>query len=275
MHRVENGLGLSAGEVCDALNKCYEGYVVPFHIPVEFAAAMNRVESVDLNASLFVREKKEIVAVALIARRGNQSRLAGFAVAPKRRGTGLGKWLMGKVLEQAKARGDSSMNLEVIIGNEAAERLYESVGFEHVCRLRGYVKAQEREERREEREQASLREVNISEVARAILNDEKDWPWQQSAASVIQLTAPHRGWRWKRAFTCTSDPNAATVVLRGFAGEGEELLSLIRALRERFPKKSWRVIPTIPEGIYVGAFEEAGFEVDELAQYWMRWAPRA
>jgi len=113
-------------------------------------------------------------------------------------------------------------------------------------------------------------EVDVSEVAQAILNEQRPWPWQQSAASVIQSALPVRGWRWRSAFTCTSDLNAATIGLRGFAGEDEDLAALLRAVAKRFPGKSWRVFPTIPEDIYVGVFEEAGFEVDEISQFWMR-----
>src|SRR5256714_2583821 len=151
MHRTERGTHFSTEEICAALNYCYEGYIIPFQLPVDFAASMLRVESVDLSASLFVREKKQIVALALIARRGRNSRLAAFAVAPQQRGTGLGKWLLGEALAQAKARSDAAMDLEVIIGNTAAERLYEGMGFERVCRLRGYLRREKRGERREEK----------------------------------------------------------------------------------------------------------------------------
>src|SRR5205085_10130903 len=144
--------------------------------------------------------KKQIVALALIARRGHNSRLAAFAVAPQQRGAGLGKWLLGEALAQTKARSDAAMDLEVIIGNTAAERLYEGMGFERVCRLRGYLRREKRGERREEKG-SGLVEVDVSEVAQAILNEQRPWPWQQSAASVIQSALPVRGWRWRSAFT--------------------------------------------------------------------------
>jgi len=272
MRRVQTGLDLSTSEICDALNRCYEGYIVPFHVPVEFAALMNRVESVDLSASLFVNEKKSISALALIGRRGQNSRLAAFAVAPERRGTGLGKWLLEQVLNDARKRNDAVMDLEVIIGNTAAEKLYRRMGFEEVSRLRGYLKGSDKTFRAENANFAGeeLEEVEVSDVARAILNDDRVWPWQQSAGSVIQCALPVRGWRYKSAFTCSSDVNAATVGFRGLAGTEEDVLALLRALAKKFPGKAWRVIPTIPEDHYRGVFEAAEFDLDEMAQFWMR-----
>ncbi len=54
------------------------------------------------------------------------------AVVPDARGRGVGKALMHAVLDAGRQRGMAHAGIAVTIGNEAAQRLYESVGFQMV-----------------------------------------------------------------------------------------------------------------------------------------------
>ncbi len=60
------------------------------------------------------------------ARRGG---LTSIAVAPQHRRRGLGRSLMAAALEYLRARGVRHADLEVNVGNRAAQSLYESFGF--------------------------------------------------------------------------------------------------------------------------------------------------
>jgi GNAT superfamily N-acetyltransferase len=53
------------------------------------------------------------------------------------RGIGIGRALLGALLESAKARGLPGISLSVEDGNDAARRLYESLGFAVVGRVGG------------------------------------------------------------------------------------------------------------------------------------------
>jgi ribosomal protein S18 acetylase RimI-like enzyme len=55
--------------------------------------------------------------------------LEEFYVAPERRGQGLGRALLERVLEFARERGASRMDLGTAVDDRAARALYESVGF--------------------------------------------------------------------------------------------------------------------------------------------------
>jgi N6-L-threonylcarbamoyladenine synthase len=61
-----------------------------------------------------------------------------IAVTPDRRGRGLGRELMSRLLAKAKAFGSEQVLLEVRIDNEPAIKLYQSLGFERIDIRRGY-----------------------------------------------------------------------------------------------------------------------------------------
>jgi len=60
------------------------------------------------------------------------------AVAPRAQGTGLGRRLLGALLDEAARRGCTQVFLEVHDTNEPALRLYERAGFEKQGRRRDY-----------------------------------------------------------------------------------------------------------------------------------------
>ena len=58
-----------------------------------------------------------------------ESHLLNIAVHPARRGQGIGRALLSECIRRAARAGASLIFLEVRAGNEAAERLYRSMGF--------------------------------------------------------------------------------------------------------------------------------------------------
>jgi ribosomal protein S18 acetylase RimI-like enzyme len=55
--------------------------------------------------------------------------LSRIAVAPRRRGRGIGRALLAECLRRGRSRGFRRFELDVAAGNEPAIRLYESFGF--------------------------------------------------------------------------------------------------------------------------------------------------
>ena len=64
--------------------------------------------------------------------------LQNLAIHPDYRGTGLGRYLLGAVIESARSQQASVMKLEVRRSNRIARRLYDSVGFRQVGERKGY-----------------------------------------------------------------------------------------------------------------------------------------
>lgn len=68
----------------------------------------------------------------------DEAQITNVAVAPEKRGQGVGRRLMEEMMARAKARGAVRMTLEVRPSNEAALTLYKSCGFEDYGRRPHY-----------------------------------------------------------------------------------------------------------------------------------------
>jgi ribosomal protein S18 acetylase RimI-like enzyme len=69
---------------------------------------------------------------------GPSGRIYSLAVRPEQRGAGIGRQLMLRLLDELSLRGVHKVYLEVERANEAAVRLYESLGFRTVGTLPAY-----------------------------------------------------------------------------------------------------------------------------------------
>jgi ribosomal-protein-alanine N-acetyltransferase len=75
-------------------------------------------------------------AIARVA--ADEAELVSIGVSPALRGSGLGRALLEAAVDRAAALGAVQMHLEVAVDNAPALRLYETAGFAHVGRRRGY-----------------------------------------------------------------------------------------------------------------------------------------
>jgi ribosomal protein S18 acetylase RimI-like enzyme len=116
--------GFSIEELAALFNTGYEGYVVPFRVEPEQLRGMIEAWQIDLSRSRVAVGK----GVALLGIRGERGWVGGLGVVPPARRRGLGRALMEAVLAEAPR----DVTLEVIVDNEPAIRLYESLGFARV-----------------------------------------------------------------------------------------------------------------------------------------------
>ncbi|MDO8738066.1 MAG: ribosomal protein S18-alanine N-acetyltransferase [Candidatus Deferrimicrobium sp.] len=71
----------------------------------------------------------EVLGYAVCWTLAGESHLLNIAVHPERRGQGIGRALLSECIRRAARAGASLIFLEVRAGNEAAQRLYRSMGF--------------------------------------------------------------------------------------------------------------------------------------------------
>jgi ribosomal protein S18 acetylase RimI-like enzyme len=256
-------------EAAELLNRGFADYYV--RIELDKAALLHMVwhDGIDASSSRVVLRDGDAVGVALIARRGWSCRLGGMAVVSETRGQGVGKWLMARLIAEARARGERTMVLEVIEQNKPAIHLYHSCGFRTQRRLVSYALAQAEEEA-----EVALEEVDPRRLSRLVTaHGLPNLPWQVSGESLAQMGPPSRAYKLGSAYVAISDPSQSRVAVRGVVVEPSarrqgQATRLLRAVMANHPGREWMVPALCPEEIG-RLFEKLGFELGELAQLQM------
>jgi len=259
----------STSQIADMFTRSFEGYFVPVNINETTLLTILRRDGVDLSESRILLKDDVTIGLALIARRGWTSRLAAMGIVPEARHSGVGTWVMNHLADEARARGEKEMVLEVIEQNTAGVNLYQKIGFKTLRRLVGFklenpqIESQER-----------IEEVDIRHLAQLVTSDGlQDLPWQLSGETISQHAPPSRAFRLNDAFCLISNPEAEHVVISSVlvkansrrAGQGS---ALMRAVFSRFPNKIWHVSAILPEEISA-FFEKIGMKREELSQLQM------
>jgi GNAT superfamily N-acetyltransferase len=178
---------LSWDDAAEIFTNCYRGYVIPVHGTGADLAARARAEDIDPSASHIVADRHGPVAVGLVACRGTRSRLAAFAVDPRARGRGVARPVLARLVEEARGRGDETIELEVFEHNAPAVRLYAGLGFHPIDRLVGFESALAAAEGTG----PALHELSVAEFGRRLAADAApDLPWQLMPQTLSRIAAP-------------------------------------------------------------------------------------
>jgi len=253
------------------MNLGFSDYYFPFELTLSRFLHMAGVESIDLDSSRVSYLGEEAVGIALIARRGWTSRLASMCIIPAARRHGAGRIAMHILLDEAAARGDHGMVLEVIESNQPAVRLYEGVGFQTDRRLVSFMWTSPAVEAADT---AALQEIDIREVARqVILYGLPNLPWQISGESMAQSGPPVRAFGLQDACAVISNPAAERIAILSMVVKPEargqhQATRLLEAVLARYPDRQWAIPALCPEEVG-GFFEKAGFTPDSLSQLQM------
>lgn len=256
-------------QLADLMTRSFEGYLVPININESALLTMLKRDSIELNSSHVMMQNDEPVGIALIARRGWTSRLAAMGILPQARNQSLGSQTMHKLIEEAQARQDKEMLLEVIEQNTAGVKLYEKVGFKKVRRLVGYKIENPQAKSNEE-----LKEIDIRELARLVTyHGLKDLPWQLSGTTIMQHTPPARAFKLNDAYCLISNPDANDIVIWSVLvkarSRGAGLSNvIIKTLFKKFQNKIWHVPALFPEEMSF-IFEQAGMQRENISQWQM------
>jgi GNAT superfamily N-acetyltransferase len=253
-------------------NRAFANYVTgPVNIDVYGFAGLLARENIDLSLSLVAVRDSKPVGFGLIARQGWCCRLAGMGIVPEAANQGVGRWLLGRLIDEAKTRGDHLFELEAFEQNVPAVRLYEGAGFGVVRRLYGY----EVQNAHGLLGDTNLEAIDITEIGRTVaLYGDRDLPWQISGMTIARFGPPHLGFQMEHAYAVITAPTNPTVVIRALfvlpdfrrQGEAARLLSHLFAI---YPDKRWLVPQICPEE-YGYIYERFGFARSSLNQYQMQ-----
>lgn len=257
-------------DLVQLLNLSFESYLVPIHFNLSQFLTMLRKDSIDLSASRVLLIDEQPTGLALIARRGWNSRLAAMGITKEMRGKGAGSWYAEKLIQEARERSDREMVLEVIEQNEPAVRLYQKFGFQPVRRLIGMIRKEAHEELTGE-----LQEIDLREAGRLILQHGlANLPWQLSGETIALLNPPARAYQKGQAYAVISNPDVEHVVVWSLlakpdAGGNDLAIEMLKSVIANHAGRTWHVPPIWPEE-FGNIFEQAGFQREELSQWQMR-----
>lgn len=266
-------LEFSSEQLAAGITACFEGYIQRFVLDAKGFENRFRGEGLDGLASIYLTDEESPVGICLIARRGWTSRVAAMAIAPNYRRKGIGKRLMGKVISEARARGDRRMVLEVIEQNPSAIQLYEDVGMSKTRRLVGY------------RRPAvgvsllapitDLVEVDPLEVVRRMSAEcDDNLPWDFKPENLSAKGPPVMGLKLGGSYALVVDTEGERAIIWSFftarssrrKGEGSRL---IRAIAEKFSSKMVVTPVALPDSLAPEFFRANGFELADISQYEM------
>jgi len=257
-------------DLVQLLNLSFESYLVPIHFDLSQFLTMLRKDNIDLSASRVLLVNEQPSGLALIARRGWNSRLAAMGIISEMRNKGAGSWLLEKIIQEARERSDHEMVLEVIANNEVAVHLYKKFGFQTVRKLISLIRKDAYEE-----VLCNLQEIDLREAGRLILEHGlPDLPWQLSGETIALLNPPSRAYQSGQAYAVISNPNAEHIVVWSLffesdVREDEPAVNILKSVMATHTGKTWHVPAILPEELG-SPFENAGFQREELSQWQMK-----
>jgi len=118
-------------------NEARVDYIVPMPMNAPRMEAYVREHDVDLNASVVALNRDDApIGLGMLGLRGARGWITRLGVMPAHRGHHSGEFIMRTLLQNAVERAAARLQLEVIIGNEPAYRLFLKLGFQPVRELR-------------------------------------------------------------------------------------------------------------------------------------------
>ncbi|MBB5788174.1 GNAT family N-acetyltransferase [Jiangella mangrovi] len=269
---------LTSDQAADAMSRSFEGYLVPISMDGPAFERRFGPEHLDRYLSEVYTADGELVGISLVTRRGTTARIGGFGCTPAYRGRGVGRALMDRAVRRCTEAGATTLTLEVIVGNAAAQGLYEKLGFRVARTLVGYRWEPTGAEPAIAEPQLSpsphgLTEIDPVRFARGLSLDGAQPPWQLAPETLAAAVPPRRAYALGPATALvgvTEDAVSVVAVHTDPAARRQgHARALLGALRATFPGRNWVVPAIVPEDAGAAFFAATGWVRADLAQYEM------
>jgi len=258
-------------------NSAFSDYLAgPFHLSQERFPDWIRVSGLDRSSSLVMQYGATSVGYLAVAQREQRLRIVGMGIVPEHRRKGLSRAFLSYLLSTDRIADLDAVELEVIENNLPALRLYESLGFQKLRRLYGFRSG----ELKLKCPGAHLWPISLNEAGQLLNHyDDLKLPWQASGWSVAKMKESHLAFAAPDGVCVLSGLDSEEVTVMALAvapsrrncGIGR---SLVAALIECFPGKSWKVPILVPEEAR-SFFWNLGFHQQALTQFQMTKGIRA
>jgi GNAT superfamily N-acetyltransferase len=238
------------------------------------AAALARFlchQGADICYSRFARTPEGLAGFAYINRTGNISRVGGMGVVPAARRAGLARRLLVHLLEEAQARGDQTMMLEVIEQNPAAHRLYVQQGFRETGHLSGWRRKANTPANDSTKLLEEISLLRATQIPSAL--EYPDLPWPVSRHAIAKSAAKF-AFQSGHALIVMGDPEVSPVRVHALSCfdvmDWAALRETLGALLQRYPNREFFTPPVFPQQFGQEVFQPLGFAREPLRQFLMR-----
>ena len=117
-------------QLADIYNQARVDYIVPMPMNARRMEEYVHTYDIDLDASVVaLNSERDPCGVGMVGVRGDRTWITRLGVIPERRGYRLGQYLMEQMIESSLHINARRIQLEVIVGNEPAYRLFQKLGF--------------------------------------------------------------------------------------------------------------------------------------------------
>ncbi len=252
---------LPFGRLVEIFNEAFADYVIEMQVDSADLSRFILADGVDLSRSLVALDGDKPVGLCMLGYRGKRMRVCSMGVIPSHRGMGAGSLLIREAIENA--RGIDTFQLECIVENTGALRLYERLGFAITRTLIG-VQGEYNGAVYEPPESAEFTEVDpwAALTRRRIVTPtiptwqlEPGHPFSGPECRAYELGPSlcivTLGGEYHHIRVITTDPDH---VGKGWAS------ALLSRVMEKHPGKPWRIIAILPEEWGTGLYNRVGME---------------
>ena len=273
--RLEPASSLSLPALTALFNAGYAGYIVPVHMAEANLRAFLYQYDIALDRSWIACDGDQPVGFALLGLRPPRGWVGAVGIAADYRRQGLGRRLMRAALDTAREIGLTGVQLEVIVGNDAAHALYLSLGLRDTGRLLVL-----------ERAPAPLDPppwpgvLEPASIERALAHFDAlhnvPNPWQRQPATLARATPPPQAWLALQADVVQastlgyfSDDRLSLLDVGLDPAHPQALAALLTGLHQRHPQATGRLVNLDANDNALPVLEALGYRVP-LSQNAMR-----
>ncbi|HEY3663172.1 MAG TPA: GNAT family N-acetyltransferase [Chthoniobacterales bacterium] len=270
---------LPLAEQAAAFTDAFDGYVGgSFAMDAAGLGRFICAQGADLCFSRFARNAKGLCGFGYVSRTGNVARLGGMGVIASVRRSGVARGLLAHLLEEAAARRDRMMVLEVIEQNPPACALYRREGFREMGKLCGWRRMAPTGETARTETLPALEEISV--IAASQLPSAQEYPelpWAISRHAIAKMV-PGRAYSSGRATVVIGDPEiegpvrvhaliSTAIGAPDWAAMRETFSAMLALHRDR----EFFAPAVFPEEFGTNLFAPLGFQREPLSQFLMRY----
>lgn len=238
----------SFDELAEIYNQTRIDYIVP--MPMNGKRMKQYVQNYDIdlaNSVVATTEEGQPVGVGMLGLRERRGWITRLGVVPNQRERRLGTFLMVNLIDNARSRNVTQIQLEVIVGNEPALNMFMKFGFEPTRELLVVRRPPKPHAEGSHPLLHELRELNDSEIYHCLEERESGASWVEETQSLLNAgklkglrirTGNGSGWA---VFHATKF-QLQHIVLWGTEDNYDEVaFALLYYIHELFPNRDTKV----------------------------------